>query len=818
MWGLGDRITPLREGWRLAVTPPGACHDPEAAARVRDWIEAVAPGTAAQALEAAGRWRREAPTPLHDQDIWYRLPLPQAGRRTLRFDGLATIADVWIDQKPVLSSVSMYQPHEVEAEWQAGAELWICFRALSPVLATKGPRARWRPMMMDNQGLRLVRTTLLGHMPGWCPSIDIVGPWRAVSLMERGPVRVHGLRLQPTWSDGQARLAVELSLAGNAATAVVHCAGASAALQRGEDGRFFAEVAVAQAQPWWPHTHGEQPLYDVRLEADDITLDLGRVGFRSLEADTSDSAGLALRVNGQPVFCRGACWIAPDLVGMGGDRAAYEPVLRQARETGFNMVRISGVGVYETRAFFDTCDELGLLVWQDFMFANFDYPAGDPAFVAQVAAEARALLEGLQGAPSLAVLCGGSEVMQQAAMLGLPTAEMAWPLFDEVLATTAAEHAPGVVYVRNTPSGGALPFVANRGVTHYYGVGAYERPLEDARRADVRFAAECLAFANVPQPESLRRTLGATPAVHDPRWKAGVPRDRGASWDFEDTRDHYLARLYGVDPARLRREDLELYLDMSRVVSGEVMAAVFAEWRRPGSTCAGGLVWTLCDQQPGAGWGLIDNLGEAKPALHALRRVLQPVQVLLTDEGVNGLDIHLINETATPVVGDLQLSAFGAEPGAVVEVRRPVTLAAREATTWSAFDLLGRFFDISYAYRFGPRAHELVVAQLVGEDGGVISRAVHLLPGATGWAGGGDVAATLAGAGDDWSLTLTAERLHRYVHVVDPAFVALEDGFVLAPGEPHVVALRRRRVAPTDVSPNGEILLCGGRAAGRYGD
>ena len=102
--------------------------------------------------------------------------------------------------------------------------------------------------------------------------------------------------------------------------------------------------------------------------------------------------------------------------------------------------------------------------------------------------------------------------------------------------------------------------------------------------------------------------------VHHPRWKAGVPRDAGTGWDFDDVRDHYLRLLFGVDPAELRRCDHERYLELSRAVSGEAMAAVFGEWRRPGSPCGGGLVLWLRDLVPGAGWGAGRPLGRAEGA------------------------------------------------------------------------------------------------------------------------------------------------------------------------------------------------------------
>jgi beta-mannosidase len=794
------------------LTPPGACAGPADAARLADWIPARAPGTVAQALEAAGRWSRAAPAPLHDRDAWWRLPLAETGRRRLVFEGLATVAEVWLDAAPVLAAGSMFQPFEAEVDIAPGATLWICFRALAPRLAARGPRARWRPFMVANQGLRLVRTSVLGHMPGWRPQVDAVGPWRPVRLIEDGPVQVGELSLRADWDEAGARLDFEAVIGGLGGPATLECAGATAALEPLGADRWRASLRASDARPWFPHTHGAQPLYEARIAFAGGEAALGPVGFRRIAVDRgADGKGFALRINGEAVFCRGAAWVAPDAVGLGGDRAAYEPTLRLMREAGMNMVRIAGVGVYETEAFFALCDELGIMVWQDFMFANFDYPAADPGFADAVRAEARGVLQAVQGSPSLTVLCGGSEVMQQAAMMGL--ADLAWPLFDEVLPEVAGRLAPGVPYLPNTPWGGPLPFVADEGVSHYYGVGAYERPLDDARRAGVRFASECLAFANVPQPETLAAALTA-PAVHDPRWKARVPRDRGASWDFEDVRDHYLQRLYGADPYDLRRTDPDLYLDLSRMVTGEVMAAVFSEWRRAGSSCAGGLVWLLRDCEPGAGWGLIDALGQPKPCWHALKRVLQPRQVLMTDEGVNGLALHVLNESPQPLAAELRLAAFAAEAGPVVDVRRPVTLPPRGALTLSAFDLLGRFFDINHAYRFGPRAHDAVLAQLLDESGELLSEVWKFLTPPR--PGSGAVSTELASAGDGWVLTLTAERLQPYAHLVHAGFRPNDDGFALFPGEPRRVRLSGGVQQPAG-RPQGEVLALGGHLLGAYG-
>ena len=142
---------------------------------------------------------------------------------------------------------------------------------------------------------------------------------------------------------------------------------------------------------------------------------------------------------------------------------------------------------------------------------------------------------------------------------------------EELPALCAANH-PGTAYVPSTPSGGVLPFHASSGVTHYYGIGAYLRSPDELRKTNVKFTPECLGFANVPDPATVDLiTGGALPVTHSPQWKSRIPRDTGAGWDFEDVRDHYLREFYGVDPVQLRSWNMPRYLQLSRLVSGEMM-------------------------------------------------------------------------------------------------------------------------------------------------------------------------------------------------------------------------------------------------------
>lgn len=780
-------VRPLHEGWTFVLTSAGACQGPAEAMATAGWSPAVVPGTVAAAKAALGE--RFESLHLDHLDAWYRTTIEGSGRHNLAFEGLATLAEVYLDGGLILSSDNMFHAHAVEVSLAGRHELAIVFRAMQEALGRKGKRARWRPQMIPQQGMRLVRSTLLGRMPGWCPEIHAVGPWRPVTLTPLALPAARDVRMIADLDGDVGRLSVSLALDG-ADSARLHCAGDAVAMEARE-GRLCAMLDLPGIAPWWPHTHGTPALHEVFIETPAGRIDLGRTGFRRITVDRgADGSGFGLLINGEPVFCRGACWTTPDIRRLPGDRESYAPWLALAREAGMNMLRVGGTMAYESPAFFALCDELGILVFADFMFANFDYPAEDEAFAASVTREAEDFLGAIQGSPALAVLCGGSEISQQAAMMGLPPTAWSGPLIERLLPDVAARLRPDVPYVPNSPCGGALPFQPGAGIAHYYGVGAYERPLEDARRADVRFAAECLAFSNVPQQETLDAHLPVAPG-HHPRWKAAVPRDNGASWDFEDTREHYLGCLYGVDPARLRREDPARWLDLSRAVTGDVMEETFAEWRRAGSSCRGALVWTFQDLVPGAGWGVVDSTGAPKPAWYALTRAFRPVQVVMTDEGTNGLLIHCINETGQAIPATLEFACLREGTQPVVARSREMVLEARSTQAVNAVELIGAFFDVTYAFRFGPPSHDVTVARLVSADGAVLAEAFHFPLGRAAARGPRAITHSIEADGADAVVTLRAERFTPRVHIACPGFRAQDDWFHLAPGRDKRVRLRR---------------------------
>lgn len=821
--GVAVGPAPLSGEWGWLETLAGAVEDPAVLSADAAWLPAPVPGTVAAALRAAGRWDDSAPPPLHQHDYWYRLRFAGSGRRRLRFNGLATLAEVWLNGVLVLTTRHMFAAHQVDVDLAGENTLYLCFRALHPWLRKQRGQVRWKPRMIVPPSLRTVRTTLLGHMPGWCPPVHAVGPWRDIELLDPATADVrHGVRADvATQLDGQdGVIQVRLHFPGPA-PAQARCMATDGTgqtwgtLERVSEHVLAGTLRVAQARLWWPHTHGEPALYRVEATLGEHVLPCARVGFRTIEEDREGEAGaFALRVNGERVFCRGACVSSHDLPGLADTDEAVGRWLQLARDAGMNMVRVSGVTCYPGEAFYRQCDQLGLMVWQDFMFANFDYGAELAASRELMEDAAREVAQWLQSArahPGVAVLCGGSEAEQQAAMMGTPRGAWRQPLFDELIPGLVAAHRPDVVYVRNSPSEGAWPFQPDTGVTHYYGVGAYQRPLSDARLANVRFTSECLAFANVPCARTLNEH-GLTQPLHDPRWKARVPRDAGAAWDFEDIRDFYLRALFEVEPPRLRYERPARYLALSRAVVAEVMADVFSEWRRVGSTCAGGLVWQLQDLLPGAGWGIVDACGRPKSAWHALRSVWQPLQVLLTDEGLNGLHVHVINETPHPRTLRLTLRCLRDGETVAAQAQQSLVLQPRESCRIAAAAMLDHFFDFTYAYRFGPPAHDVVLATLHDEADAAgsaepLSQAVYLPDRRASALRAPELRGTVECVEGEWWLTVSTRRFARWVHIEDHAFVPAQDWFHLGPGETRRIRLKIESGAGARAGaiPSGEI-------------
>jgi beta-mannosidase len=798
--------------WQCCSTPPGAAGTPRDLAELAPtWVDATLPGTAASALRAAGVRDWES-VDYDAADWWFRAALDPGtpGRYALCFGAIATTSEVYFEDEQIASGTSMYQPLTATATVPtAGGTVSICCRALRPRLVARRARPPWRTRLVESQNLRFVRTSFFGRMPGVADLVAPVGPYRPVLVVPEETPRITDRHIHAFRRRAGGVVEIALCLAGvppecEAATITVGSRSERINVSHAEGRTEIATTIYLDAvEPWWPHTHGPQPMYPLSLGVRGVTLDLGAVGFRDIGVDRSDD-GFALLVNGEAVFCRGVCWVPVDPVGLAPDPASVRAAVAELRLAGCNMIRVPGTTVYEDDAFYDACDELGILVWQDCMLANLE-PPDDDDFLAELEAEIQTFARRCAHRPAIAVFSGGSEIEQQAAMSGV--ARSVWRprvLYDH-LEKIVERELPGRVYVTSTPTGGDPPFATDIGVAHYFGVGAYRRPLDDARRASVRFAAECLAFAVPPEPRAVEDGFGSAAAAgHDPLWKRAVPRDAGASWDFEDVTAYYAELLLGVDLPRLRAREPERALDAMRAAVATCMTSTYSEWRRVGSRCAGGLVLAARDVRLGAGWGVVDARGGRKSAWYALRQVWAPRAILVTDEGLNGLVIHVVNEIDESFSGTVRVELFRSGEVPVGDGELPVALDARSSCALGGTAAFDHFVDLTYAYHFGPPNHDVVAVTLLDSAGAVVAETCFL-PLGLGRPVEPDVGLSAWSRTDEhgvaW-LTVTSRRFALFVVPEIPGFAPDDAWFHLAPGHTRTVRLTR---GDGSVPPSGRV-------------
>ncbi|MEZ5597642.1 MAG: hypothetical protein R3E84_14850 [Pseudomonadales bacterium] len=718
------------------------------------------------------------------------MDLPAGDERLIEFPDIHGTAVAWLDGKPLASWANAFVPWRITIpRSDRSQQLVISIPSIDAGSKEGGTRPQWRTALVANQQLRRLRLSLAGRMASWRMGTPLVGIGQ---LPKISSARMYAdIHLRPVLESGQGQLHVEIATGRRASRWQVEINGQQweGVLSPDANGVFraYTSLTIPEVAPWFPHTHGTPRCYDVEVSLDDDIVHRASIGFRTVifDAEFGD-----LHVNGVPVFCRGACWLPTGASETGLERK-LDQRLEQVKRAGFNMLRVIGTCGYERDDFYTACDRLGIMVWQDMPFANLHYPHDD-AFLANVREEVTHQARRLSRHACVTVWCGSSDGEQQPSLLGLGRERREQPLFHAHIPDWLHTVCPEANYVTSAPAIGDLPIHIGRGVTSYFGVGAYRLPLDHRSIDAVRFATECLGFANIPDVASTRRFFGSdTPSTVDPEWKLGTPRDNGASWDFDDVRDFYTEQVFQSDPTSLRFSNPHRYFSLSRIVSGYAMERVLSRWRAPTSVCRGALLWMLHDWRKGAGWGLVDSMGCPKPAYHIVSQCTQPVQVLVTDEHLDGHNVHVLNERDTHLYAQLLVSIILADGRCSATRSVDVTLAPASAATYSVDALFDRFQDTTYTYRFGPQQIAAVAGTLLC-NGSILSSQVA-------FAGTPILALPedakpeihLERIGDDQVVRIRSDRLLQWVHIENDDAILEPNYAHLIPGMTHELVARR---------------------------
>ncbi|MGW3138151.1 glycoside hydrolase family 2 protein [Streptomyces sp. NPDC001139] len=658
--------TPLTEGWilrhegeELPAAVPGCVHtDLLAAGVIPD------PFLGANETEVAWVARREW---TYEREL--RAGAGGHEQTDLVFDGLDTVAEVTVDGRVLGRTRNMHRSHRFDVTGLRGRLAVRFVSAYAEAEAVRG-RVGERPAAYA-EPYQYVRKMACSFGWDWGPTLVTAGIWRPVRLESWSTARIARVRPLVTVEDGLGvvelhieveRSRVEAPLAVEATVGGVRVRGEI----EGTAGTVL--LRVPDARLWWPRGYGEQPLYDVELtllhDGDALDVWRRRVGFRTVRLDTSADAhgsGFTLVVNGERLFARGVNWIPDDVFPSRVTRERYRERLGQAARAGVDLVRIWGGGIYESEDFYDACDELGLLVWQDFPFACAAYPEEQP-LRGEVEAEARENVVRLMPHPSLVLWNGNNENLWgfrdwgwEALLAGDSWGE---GYYLGLLPRVMAELDPTRPYTAGSPWSGSWERHPNdpaHGTHHSWEVWN-RADYSEYRREVPRFVAE-FGWQAPPAYATLRRALPDEALAPD---SPGMLHHQKAD-DGNGKLERGLARHFAVPEG-----DFDRWHYLTQVNQARAVAAGIEHWRSHWPRCAGTIVWQLNDCWPVTSWAAIDGDGREKPLYHELRR-LYADRLLTLQARDTGLVLAAVNQAGRAWTGTVTLRRMSVQGAVVAE-------------------------------------------------------------------------------------------------------------------------------------------------------
>ncbi|MFJ6794908.1 glycoside hydrolase family 2 protein [Streptomyces sp. NPDC091268] len=630
-------VTQLNEGWSLrhegALLParvPGCVHTDLLAAGVID-----DPYIGRNETEVAWIGRQEW--------TYTRQLRHDSGheRTDLVFEGLDTAADIVLAGESLGTTRNMHRVHRFDVSGRTGpleVRFASAYEEADRVRALTGERPGVYP-----EPYQYVRKMACSFGWDWGPTVVSAGMWRPVRLEHWSTARLADVRPLVT-VDGatgsvELRVRVERTAGGAGRPLTLGATVAGVAARTVVEGdEAVLRLDVAEPERWWPRGHGAQPLYGLTvtlLDEDGQPLDVWerRIGFRTVTVDRSaDEHGTSFTfvVNGVRIFARGVNWIPDDVLPSRVTPDRYRTRLTQAAEAHVDLVRVWGGGIYEDDAFYDVCDELGLMVWQDFLFACAAYPEEQP-LRGEIEAEARDNVVRLMPHPSLVLWNGNNENLW-----GFRDWDWEEPLAGDswgegyylgLLPRVVAELDPTRPYAAGSPWSGSWDHHPNdpRHGTHHSWEVWNRRDYADYRADVPRFCAE-FGWQAPAALATLRRALPGEELAPD---SPGMLHHQKAE-DGNGKLNRGIARHFDLPDG-----DFDRWHYLAQVVQARAVAAGIEHWRANWPVCAGTVVWQLNDCWPVSSWAAIDGDGRCKPLYHELRRVYadRVLTLLPTDEG-----------------------------------------------------------------------------------------------------------------------------------------------------------------------------------------
>ena len=622
-------------------------------------------------------------------------------------EGLDTLAHVSLNGREIAFADNMHITWvwDVKEQLHAG-ENALEIRFDSPILycAKKAEEAPGWESSDATPGFRHLRKAHCMFGWDWGPRLPDAGIWRPIFLRTWDTARLENALILQAHHDGVVDVTIRPEIAGESAWSAEITAPDGEVLTLPETMAAEQVITIEHPQLWWPNGLGKQPLYrvTVRLAAGDTRV--WRIGLRTMTVSREkDEWGeeFCHVVNGMKVFAMGADYIPEDNILARVTPERTRRLLEDCKAANFNAIRVWGGGYYPDDAFYDICDELGLMVWQDLMYACAFYDL-TPDFERSIRVETQQNVARLRHHASLALICGNNEMEMfmagaNSALINHRTWEFVptYPhhitdyvkMFEYILPAIVKETAPQTYWWPASPSSGGnfdAPNDENRGDNHYWDVWHGEKPFTEYRKFFFRYASE-FGFQSFPCLKSVKQfTLPDDRNIFS-RVMERHQRNQAANGKILS----YLSQTFRYPNSF---DDL---LYASQLMQAEAIRYGVEHWRRNRGRCMGAIIWQLNDIWPVASWASIDYYGRWKALHYAAKRFFAPVMISAEEEGelsqnpkINeyhpaplekSFRLNVCNETLRDVTGEV-VWALRTPDGAIVrQNQQTLTIPAMSA-------------------------------------------------------------------------------------------------------------------------------------------
>ncbi len=693
---------------------------------------------------------------------------------------LDTLAQVRVNGHLMLSADNMFRSYRIDLSGvlQVGQnEIEITFPNLVAEAARRQAAQRYFvPFSANNTPIpngNMMRKPSCDFGWDWNIALAPFGVYGDVRLEPVVATRIASVVVGQTHTPGRVVVSVTADIQGDASEVSIAMGGMTETAKV-MGGRAKVDLTIENPVLWWPAGQGGQVLHD-------LTVTLGtqvehrRIGLRRMElVTTKDAVGLGFKfaVNGRDVFAKGANWIPADALAGRITVAATRDLLQSAVDANMNMIRVWGGGRYEPDWFYDLCDELGLMVWQDFMFSCHIYPADD-AFLADVAIEATEQALRLHHHACLAVWCGDNELI--GALTWFPETRANRDLYlvgydrlNRTIETALKAAVPGAVWWPSSPSPGPMDFGDawhddSKGDMHFWSVWHEGRDFDHYRDVSPRFCSE-FGFQSYPSMDVIRKF--ADPKDHN----IAAPvleshqKNAGGNARIAETMFRYFRW----------PQKFEDFVYLSQVQQGLAIKTAVTHWRSLKPHCMGTLIWQLNDTWPVCSWSSLDHGGGWKLLHHMARDFFAPVMVTAVPVA-DGFELRGVNDLADPVTITVIVMAVNMA-GASRELGKSSGLVGQDTTVLMTVP----------GAALPPG--EMLAFTYVGSDGTRSGDVFAPKPYKTYDLSPSGLSHTAHWTGDAWTLTISASALAHYVSVESDQLGRFSDNaFHLFPGHPATI-------------------------------